>query len=149
MKILYAVQATGNGHISRAMELLPYLERYGSVDIFLSGANSSLEMDAPVKFRSKGISLFYTCTGRLSYSKMIRNISPWKIIKEINDLPKLLFEMKKEQKRMVENLKNWSENDLDINVMPHPIIGKISVREMLFFTIYHIQHHAKSIQKMG
>ncbi len=87
MKILYAVQATGNGHISRAMELLPYLERYGSVDIFLSGANSSLEMDAPVKFRSKGISLFYTCTGRLSYSKMIRNIYPWKIIKEINDLP--------------------------------------------------------------
>jgi len=38
MKIFYAVQATGNGHISRAMELLPYLERYGKVDIFLSGA---------------------------------------------------------------------------------------------------------------
>lgn len=69
--------------------------------------------------------------------------------KEINDLPKLLSEMKKEQKRMIENLKNWSETDLDKNVMPHPIIGKISVREMLFFTIYHIQHHAKSIQKMG
>lgn len=87
MKIFYAVQATGNGHISRAMELLPYLERYGSVDIFLSGANSSLAMDAPVKFRSKGISLFYTCTGKLSYSKMICNISPRQIIKEINDLP--------------------------------------------------------------
>ena len=87
MKILYAVQATGNGHISRAMELLPYLERYGSVDIFLSGANSSLVMDAPIKFRSNGISLFYTCSGKLSYSKMFRNISPWKIIKEINDLP--------------------------------------------------------------
>ena len=42
MKIFYAVQATGNGHISRAMELLPYLERYGQVDIFLSGANNSL-----------------------------------------------------------------------------------------------------------
>jgi hypothetical protein len=29
MKILYAVQATGNGHISRAIELMPHLEKYG------------------------------------------------------------------------------------------------------------------------
>jgi len=42
MKIFYAVQATGNGHISRAMQLLPYLRRYGNVDIFLSGSNSQL-----------------------------------------------------------------------------------------------------------
>jgi len=26
MKIFYAVQATGNGHISRAIQLMPYLE---------------------------------------------------------------------------------------------------------------------------
>ena len=48
MKIFYAVQATGNGHISRAMELLPYFQRYGQVDIFLSGANNSLQLDAAV-----------------------------------------------------------------------------------------------------
>ena len=42
MKILYAVQATGNGHISRAMELLPHLQKYGTKDIFLIGANSRL-----------------------------------------------------------------------------------------------------------
>lgn len=87
MKILYSVQATGNGHISRAMELLPFLEQYGTVDLFLSGANSTLTLDAPVKFRSKGISLFYTCQGELSYSKMFRHIHPLKIMKEINELP--------------------------------------------------------------
>jgi uncharacterized protein (TIGR00661 family) len=87
MKILYSVQATGNGHISRSMELLPYLEQYGHVDIFLSGANSSLALDAPVKFRSKGLSLFYTCQGTLNYGKMIRNISPVRIMKEVRDLP--------------------------------------------------------------
>ena len=57
MKILYAVQATGNGHISRAMELLPYLNEYGNTDIFLSGDNSNLAFDVPVKYRSKGLSL--------------------------------------------------------------------------------------------
>lgn len=87
MKIFYAVQATGNGHISRAMELLPYFEKFGKVDLFLSGANSTLDLQGPVKFRSKGLSLFYTCDGRLDYRKMMANISPLRILKEARDLP--------------------------------------------------------------
>jgi len=87
MKILYALQATGNGHISRAMELLPFLERYGKVDLFLSGANSTLPLDAPVKYRSNGLSLFYTCKGTLDYWKLARSISPFRIMKEARDLP--------------------------------------------------------------
>lgn len=63
MKILYSVQATGNGHISRAMELMPFLQQYGEVDVFLSGSNSNLQPDLPVKFRSNGLSLFYVNTG--------------------------------------------------------------------------------------
>lgn len=53
MKIFYAVQATGNGHISRAMTLLPYLQQYGTVDIFLSGDNSNLQLDAPLNTVAK------------------------------------------------------------------------------------------------
>lgn len=87
MKILYSVQATGNGHISRAMEILPYLQEYGVVDIFLSGANSSLDLDAPVKYRSKGLSLFYTCKGSLSYLKTTAAIAPYRIYKEVRELP--------------------------------------------------------------
>ena len=87
MKILYSVQATGNGHISRAMELLPHLQQYGTVDIFLSGNNSSLQLDAPIKYRSKGLSLYYTCTGGLSYWKTFKKFEPLRLKKEINDLP--------------------------------------------------------------
>jgi len=87
MKIFYAIQATGNGHISRAMELLPHLQQYGTVDIFLSGANSSLKLDAPIKYRSKGLSLFYNCTGGLDYWKMMKSYQPLKIKREIQDLP--------------------------------------------------------------
>jgi uncharacterized protein (TIGR00661 family) len=87
MKILYSIQATGNGHISRAMELLPYLEKFGTIDIFLSGANSTLTLEAPIKYRSKGMSLFYTCHGSLDYWKMTRNIAPFRIMKEVRDLP--------------------------------------------------------------
>ena len=72
MKIFYAVQATGNGHISRAMEILPHLKQYGEVDLFLSGANSTLQLDAPVKYRSKGVCFFYSNSGGLNYFQTVR-----------------------------------------------------------------------------
>jgi uncharacterized protein (TIGR00661 family) len=87
MKILYAIQATGNGHISRAMELLPYLKEYGSIDIFLSGANSSLALNAPIKYRSRGLSLYYTCNGGLDYWQLLRSFQPMRIRQEVRDLP--------------------------------------------------------------
>lgn len=87
MKIFYAVQATGNGHISRAMELLPVLTQHGEVDIFLSGNNSNLKLDAPITYRSKGLSLYYTCNGSLDYVKIARHINPVALQKEIKQLP--------------------------------------------------------------
>ena len=93
MKIFYAVQATGNGHISRAMELIPYLQRYGTVDVFLSGDNSNLPMDVPVKYRSRGLSLFSNSAGGLDYWKIIRGIHPLQLHKEINDLPVEKYDM--------------------------------------------------------
>jgi uncharacterized damage-inducible protein DinB len=36
----------------------------------------------------------------------------------------------------------WTEADLDLYQLPHPILGKLTVREMLFFTIYHNLRHA-------
>lgn len=87
MKILYAVQATGNGHISRAMELLPYLQYHGKVDIFLSGDNSNLVLDAPVKYRSKGLSLYYNCTGGLDYWQVVKAFQLPRLKKEIRELP--------------------------------------------------------------
>jgi len=87
MKIFYAVQATGNGHISRAMALLPYLQHYGKVDIFLSGDNSNLVLDAPVKYRSKGLSLYYNCNGGLDYWQITKAFQLSRLKKEINELP--------------------------------------------------------------
>jgi uncharacterized protein (TIGR00661 family) len=75
MNILYAVQGTGNGHISRAIQLYPFLKNYGNVDFFISGSNTDLKTDLPVIGRSKGISLFYKATGGLDYLKIIQSFS--------------------------------------------------------------------------
>lgn len=39
----------------------------------------------------------------------------------------------------------WSEGALDRYRVPHPILGKITVREILFFTLYHYQHHIAQV----
>ena len=51
MKILYAIQGTGNGHVSRAREIIPYLRKYGNVDILISGTHAEVDVGAEVKYR--------------------------------------------------------------------------------------------------
>lgn len=87
MKIFYAIQATGNGHISRAVQLYPYLQKFGDVDFFMSGNNASLEVNLPVKYKSQGCSLHYSKCGGLSYWDIARNIKPIQIYKEAKSLP--------------------------------------------------------------
>ncbi|EIA10319.1 glycosyltransferase family protein [Flavobacterium frigoris] len=87
MKIFYAIQATGNGHISRAMQLYPYLQKFGTIDFFLSGNNASLDIKLPVKFKSKGCSLHYSKCGGLDYWNIVKNIKPRQMYKDADALP--------------------------------------------------------------
>ena len=87
MKIFYAVQATGNGHISRAHELYPYFAELGEVDILLSGSNATLQPLFPVKYRSKGLSLFYSPCGGLHYGRTIRKFNVFSVTHFAASLP--------------------------------------------------------------
>lgn len=90
MKILYAVQATGNGHISRAKEILPYLREFGETDIMLSGMNHDLslgEFDSQVRYRSPGLSLYYNEAGALHTGKTLAHIYPGRLTRNILSLP--------------------------------------------------------------
>ena len=43
--------------------------------------------------------------------------------------------------RLCASLHKYSEAEMDGLVLPHPLLGKITLREMMYFTIYHVQHH--------
>jgi hypothetical protein len=47
---------------------------------------------------------------------------------------------------LVRGVSGMSETDLDTMVVPHPLLGKMTMREMLYFTLYHVQHHHKSVE---
>jgi len=40
-----------------------------------------------------------------------------------------------------------SEQALDRYILPHPLLGKITLREMLYFTAYHVYHHETIIKR--
>jgi hypothetical protein len=39
----------------------------------------------------------------------------------------------------------WSEAALDRYLLPHPLLGQLTVREMLCFTVYHNAHHLEQV----
>ncbi len=39
----------------------------------------------------------------------------------------------------------WAERSLDRYLLPHPVLGKLTLREMMAFTVYHTAHHLRRI----
>ena len=40
----------------------------------------------------------------------------------------------------------WNDNQLDRYMVSHPLLGKITLRELCYFTIYHTEHHLNTIK---
>lgn len=63
---------------------------------------------------------------------------------------KLLEQFNRSMQQFANTLqKNWTDPKLDQYLAPHPLLGKITLRELCYFTIHHTYHHLNSIQKMN
>lgn len=87
MKLLYAIQGTGNGHLSRAIDIIPELKKYGSLDLFVSGAQAEIVLPYPVKYKSKGLSFYFGKSGGINFLKTFQKNSSKDVIKEIKNFP--------------------------------------------------------------
>lgn len=87
MKILYAIQGTGNGHLSRAKEIIPILKEKGIVDILISGNGSNIDLEHEIKYKFHGLSYSYGKKGKIDYWKTIKNFKIIRFIKEVKSLP--------------------------------------------------------------
>lgn len=59
----------------------------------------------------------------------------------------LLSLHRKESERLIGRIARFSEEDLDRYVAPHPLLGKLTLRELLFFTMHHHDHHLHTLRK--
>lgn len=76
--------------------------------------------------------------------------SPTPFVPEYNtdsSLQELITNGKKILENVISNLQNWSEEDMEQYQCPHPALGKITVKEMFYFTIFHVQYHQQIINR--
>ena len=59
----------------------------------------------------------------------------------------LLARWSRANARLRDALAGWGERSLDRIRLPHPLLGKLTTREMLFFTLYHNQHHVDAAKR--
>jgi uncharacterized protein (TIGR00661 family) len=87
MKILYAIQGTGNGHIARATDLIPEFKKYGDVDVLLSGQHCELHLPFDVKYRLQGLGFFFGRNGGVDIIKTWKKNKVGKFFREVARLP--------------------------------------------------------------
>ena len=90
MKILYGIQGTGNGHLSRAEEIVPVLKSMADVDVLISGNQSQIQSSFDIQYKKNGLSFLSSKDGGVDLFRTIIKSSPLQFIKEIKN-----FEVKK------------------------------------------------------
>ncbi|MEO8583791.1 MAG: glycosyltransferase family protein [Flavitalea sp.] len=87
MKILYAIQGTGNGHVARAMDIIPILNKKAAVDVLISGTQADLDLPFPVKYRFSGLSFIFGKKGGIDLMETYKKSHLKKLLQEIKSLP--------------------------------------------------------------
>ncbi|PCI06448.1 MAG: glycosyl transferase [Flavobacteriaceae bacterium] len=87
MKILYAIQGTGNGHLSRAKDIIPILKEIGAVDVLVSGCEVELSLPFDIKYKLKGLGFVFGEKGGIDFWKTFVNMNIRTFFREIRQLP--------------------------------------------------------------
>lgn len=57
----------------------------------------------------------------------------------------LLADFEAGKQKLLKLVAKWDDAALDTYVVPHPLIGKMTIREILMWTVYHTEHHLGSL----
>jgi uncharacterized protein (TIGR00661 family) len=87
VKILFAIQGTGNGHLSRARDVYPELAKYGEVDVLISGIQADVKVPFPVKYQLYGMSFIFGKKGGVDMWETTKKLKLFRLINDIKRLP--------------------------------------------------------------
>lgn len=86
MRILYAIQGTGNGHLSRARDIIPILKENHEVDLLVSGMQADVELPYEIKYRFKGLGFIFGSNGGIDLVATYKKNYIKTLLSEINSL---------------------------------------------------------------
>lgn len=87
MRILYAIQGTGNGHLSRARDIIPLLRQRCETDILISGTQADVTIPFEVDYRLKGLSFIFGKKGGVDVWNTYVKAKTKRLREEINSIP--------------------------------------------------------------
>ncbi len=87
MKILYAIQGTGNGHLSRARDIIPLLQKKGDLDLLISGEQADIDLPYTVRYRFKGLGFVFGKKGGIDLKETYRKGNIRRLLSEIKNVP--------------------------------------------------------------
>lgn len=87
MKILFGIQGTGNGHLTRALEILPFLQEKADVDVLISGEQFDLPLPFEPKYRMKGLDFVFGKNGGINMLETFKRIDSFRFLKEVRNFP--------------------------------------------------------------
>lgn len=86
MKILYAIQGTGNGHLARATEIIPVLQQMGETDILVSGIQGDIQLPFSVKYKFYGLSFIFGKKGGIAILATLKKLRLLRLLRNISQL---------------------------------------------------------------
>jgi uncharacterized protein (TIGR00661 family) len=87
MRILYGIQGTGNGHLSRARDVVPALQMHGEVDLLVSGVQADIALPFDIKYKFKGLGFIFGKNGGVDMIETFRKAKSRRFYEEIKSLP--------------------------------------------------------------
>lgn len=91
---------------------------------------------------------------KTSQQKLIENKDGAKTLNQklkkptLKERDHLLTRFQIQQKKLQYKTVHISEKNLDTLILPHPLMGKMTVREIIMWTAYHTEHHTTTLQNL-
>lgn len=92
-RFLYAIQATGNGHLSRARELIPHMMQYGDVDLLVSGTQAEVALPYLIRFRKHGLGFVFGKKGGIDFVSSFQKLKPFEFFKDVFEFPVTSYDL--------------------------------------------------------
>lgn len=136
MKILYAIQGTGNGHLARATEIVPILKSMADTDVLVSGTQADLKVPFNIDYCFSGLSFIVGQNGGVDILKTIQRIPILQFFRDIRNLPVKKYDLVISDFEPVSAWACWLQNKRCIglshqNAVLHPSAPKPAISDLL------------------